>query len=140
MVTAAVAQGITNGGSGSAVTMATVVRDTDGFFSVGSPTILTVPANLGGLYQVQGGVIFNANATGVRALFVYVNGSIAYQFANNTSPDAGDKISLTGVVDLKLNAADTVGLFAYQTSGGSLNTQGAGNQASFLTLRCVGAA
>lgn len=102
--------------------------DTDAYHSVSSATSrITIPAGLGGLYDVMASVGFDANATGARFVRFLVNGA-----ATN-----GGEISAKGVVTytnnvmvgthLRLTAGDYVEVNVYQDSGAPLNSGSATN-------------
>lgn len=112
--------------------------DTHGFHSTSTNTgRLTVPAGMGGLYLISGQIRYTGNATGTRAASFRLTGT----FITNTSiSNAGTAVtSVATQVLAYLAAGDYVELFAYQTSGSSLNTSiSATNLATWFGLARVG--
>lgn len=107
------------------VTWDTEDEDTDGFWTPGSPTILTVPQN--GTYAMSYFNALQATPNQNRNLIsIYVTSSIAGaqgvgipQFRSNfIQPET--YISVTGVADL--NAGDTISCDVYHQSGVAVNT------------------
>jgi hypothetical protein len=118
------ASGSISNGVATSITFSTALRDTDGFFNVGThPTRATVPANLAGWYDVESILQFASSSTGVRALFLYINGSQYCQLDNTNALSAGTTV-VTGSTTVQLNAGDYVEVWAYQTSGAPLNVIG----------------
>jgi hypothetical protein len=92
--------------------------DAGGYASSGST--ITIPSGKGGYYLVTGWAYWDQNATGSRSLKIYKNGSAVYAsrgFASNASIYPGSLISNV----VSVSATDTIELYAYQNSGGSLN-------------------
>jgi hypothetical protein len=78
-----------------------------------------------GIYILGGLLDFSANATGIRAIFIRLNGVSTLQLANfvpvAASPYTGNTVTqVTGIFNLALN--DYVELMGGQTSGLALNT------------------
>lgn len=104
----------------TAITFSAESIDTDGFFDLGTPTQLTIPADLDGRYLIVGSVAFAANASGQREVQVAVNAaSLALQRTNAAA--AGTTI-LEAVGFATLTAGAFVELYAWQNSGGDLAT------------------
>ena len=112
------------------ITWPTEVFDTDGMYTATSDTITTQTA---GIYQINLGVTFASNGTGVRVLTLC---------KNTASPsDASKRISsvtvsgLTNAAEgilccstiIELAATDTIKAHVYQSSGGALNVGTAGS-------------
>ena len=113
--------------------------DTDGFHdTVTNNSRMTVPAGKGGTYVVVGAAWFAANATGDRRALLYVNGSAVTWSDVINAGGVYAPIALVSDV-LVLAAGDYVQLFAYQSSGGSLNLDGNGlSTGMYLSLIRIG--
>ena len=83
---------------------------------------LTVPSGGGGLYLVVAMVVFEANATGVRAARLIKNGSTAAPLQQTGVANAGasNSVSTTLIDIVALSAGDYIEVQAYQNSGGAL--------------------
>lgn len=95
-------------------TFATPVVNTHGTFSSG---VFTVP--VAGFYKIDGVVAFTANATGIRSARILVD-STPQTACGGTAGYVGDDNFCNYSYLLQLNAGQTIGLQAYQNSGGSL--------------------
>lgn len=101
----------------TAVTFGTELIDTDGMWSSGSPTRLTVAT--AGRYDVHARIGFNGNATGVRDLKFYKNGvALSPHYSRETGSATGNTVELTAVLDLV--EGDYIEVYAFQNSGGNL--------------------
>jgi len=101
------------------ITLDTKEADTDGMWSAGSPTKLTIVHP--GLYLVTATVSFAVNATGIRYAAIFLNGASLATIVNMTSSASfGTTIQVTTTQVLK--ATDYLEVNAYQNSGGALNT------------------
>jgi hypothetical protein len=78
---------------------------------------ITIPAGLGGLYTVSGGIIWVTNTNGLRAIFVTRNG--VTQAYNSINAPSFSQMNVATV--MQLAAGDFVTLLGYQSSGGNLN-------------------
>jgi hypothetical protein len=107
----------------------TPVWDTDSGRSAVNPYNYVVPFT--GRWVVRGAAIFNANATGARVAFIYQNGvqipAASVPFGNAGTINGGAFVEVT----IACNIGDTLGLYGYQSSGGALNTAGAGQLSYF---------
>jgi len=96
------------------------LEDSDGFHdNVTNNARMTVPANLGGWYQLRGVIVFPSNATGNRTIAFAKNGSLYQQVMVVQASGAGITI-LSGVWDIQLAAGDYVTMQVWQGSGGTL--------------------
>lgn len=120
----AAAQSLTSG-SDTAIQFDSERWDTDSMHdTVTNNTRITIQT--AGIYVVTGHAVFAANATGVRALYIRLNGSTRIAQQALSSASAGDTaLSVTTVYEF--SAADYVELMAVQTSGGALNVTAVGN-------------
>lgn len=100
--------------------------DVGGYWTAGSPTRFTVPANKAGKYRLKARVGWDASGTGVRLAAFYKNGSDLGNLGDRDRQigSASDFASnhIEAIVDLV--ATDYVEVYAYQNAGGSLNTRG----------------
>jgi hypothetical protein len=123
------AQSIVSAATPAAIVFDTVVYDTDGLWSVVTPTYLSIKT--AGKYLVSGNILL-APATGGSQRFasLQVNG---VDVANQSAPLTNDygRMSLDVVVNLAVG--DKVYLTLYQDSGGAVNTY-TGNGSNTLTV------
>jgi uncharacterized protein YjdB len=108
------------------------------FFSLGSPSRLTVPID--GRYWIGGGFEFDNDSTGnVRKAAIREGGSnyIAQQDAGNGDAIRGVNACAFTVVELDAN--DYVELMAYQDNGGNLSVlHGASDHLTWFAIQWVG--
>lgn len=94
--------------------------------SVGHDTVTNTTffsAQVAGLYVLTGGVYFDTNATGSRALKWQKNGvDIPGSGANSTPNSLVQCAVVARPTEVELGVGDFVTLMVYQASGGSLNT------------------
>lgn len=105
----------------TAVTFGTEEYDSGSYHDTSTNTSrLTVP--VAGKYLITGSIEYAANATGVRAAGIRMDGStyIASQSTASLGSVLATTVNVSVVRDLAANAY--VELMAYQTSGGALNT------------------
>lgn len=99
--------------------------DTDGIHSTSSNTGRLTCVNRG-KYLITGSVMFASNATGLRELYIYLNGTTGIAIQKIPAVSGTDSaVNISTVYDLAVN--DYVELVAFQNSGGSLNVQAVGN-------------
>lgn len=98
---------------------------------------LTVPAGCGGIYHIGGVAMFAANATGVRAIWLMLNGATRIVQQAQPASSATDQ-SITVSCDYKLTAADYVELYVYQSSGGLLNINSSANYSPEMWFHWLG--
>lgn len=85
-----------------------------------NPSRITIGTGNSGAYQFEGQVTFAANATGLRKLLLYKNGSKVAE-VKEFSPNASEETVLNISFQNQVSAGDYYELKAYQSSGGSLN-------------------
>lgn len=104
----------------TAVTWETENWDTNSFHSTSTNTSrITIPAGLGGLYQVNGFISFQSgSATGTRDVYMGVNGG-NYYAAGRIQGNASHELIVSVNAVLQLAAGDYVEIFVYQNSGAS---------------------
>jgi hypothetical protein len=105
----------------TAITYDSETFDTDAFHSTSTNTSrITIPAGLGGYYHVLVRCAWNLNATGVRFVWIYKNGSELVKVdelaGNNTV-----YVFTQGSAVLNLAANDYIEMYGSQTSGGALS-------------------
>ena len=119
----------------TALTWETENWDTNAFHSTSTNTSrITIPAGLGGLYQVNAMVSFSSgSATGTRDIYLGLNGSSYYSSAR-IAGNATHELTLNVSSVMQLVAGDYVEIFVYQNSGSSttvpVNSGGYGNSFS----------
>ena len=95
--------------------------DSDSFHSTSTNTSrITIPAGLGGIYQINAALTYASSTVGGRDLYIYINGAsyVGYQ-----SIDGQDDVppGLNASMIYSFNAGDYVEIRGYQNSGGNLN-------------------
>lgn len=98
--------------------------DTSGSFST-SLNRFIIPVT--GVYRISANMLWNANATGIRAMQLWKNGS----FFSDIGASSAQGVSASGVIcngtnTAQANAGDYFEIYASQNSGGSLATFGGG--------------
>lgn len=115
-------QSIDTGATFTAVSFDTEVFDQEGFWSVGSPTLLTMPEE--GLYIFGACAKWAANDTGTRELGFRLDGGTIIRI-DDQPVESTSGATLTPWMNLsyqyRLNAGSTLELVARQESGGALN-------------------
>lgn len=93
-------------------------------------------AQVAGWYSVSGAAGWVNNTTGARGLEVMVNGASINGGSAIAAPSPGLSVTVTavGAVEVFLAAGSYVELWAYQNSGGALNTNGGGAFCSYMTV------
>lgn len=105
--------------------------DTDGFHdNTTNNTRITIPTGKAGKYLINGKINYDSNATGIRQAYIRKNGSttLSYVVYNPVTSN----VTTAVVVALEdLAVGDYIELNAYQSSGGSLNTETPGQATNF---------
>jgi hypothetical protein len=86
-----------------------------------NPSRMTVPTGAGGLYQIDGKIFYDANATGIRVARIQKNGALISTQVTHPGTAAGQQCVAVSI-RLVLVAGDYVELVGFQDSGGPLNT------------------
>ena len=112
--------------------------DTDAFHSTATNTArITIPSGKDGKYLVTAQVRFEAsNTTGRRISRIYKNGSLDASFQWETAPTTLGAVTTGNSFIEVLAAGDYIELYAFQTSGGTINTLFEG---SYFGLEYLGA-
>jgi hypothetical protein len=98
--------------------------DTDGYWTSGSPTRMTIPTGKGGKYLVSCvGYFNNASTSGSRLVKVTLNGNEYVPGYGTWMPAATTRTHALLNTVLPLSAGDYLEFLMCQTSGGSLNTE-----------------
>lgn len=123
-----------NDGTDTSLALNSERRDDAGFHDTSTNNSrLTVPTGYAGWYQISGNVQFASNATGLRQTAIMLNGTT--YLAVNLQPAVNGAVTIVAVSTMYyLNAADYVELRAYQSSGGGLNVETAGNYSPELRM------
>ena len=100
---------------------------------------ITVPSGAGGKFDIKGGIEFEANSTGARAVRVRLDGSIVIrQISVPTVPAGTGTTALFIAVDYALSATQYVELQVFQDSSGNLNILASGNYSPYFSARWWG--
>jgi hypothetical protein len=109
-------------------------RDDSGFHDTSTNNSrLTVPTGMAGWYSISGNLAYASNATGLRQSAILLNGA-TYIVVNLQPAINGAQTIVSLTTEYYLNAGDYVELRAYQTSGGALNVDTAGNYSPELRI------
>jgi hypothetical protein len=93
--------------------------DTTSFHDTSTNTSrITIPAGLGGLYQVNGFITWTPAATNDRSMYLKVNNA-TYYASSQLPASSGTYISNLVSIVLQLSAGDYIELIAFQNSGTS---------------------
>lgn len=112
----------TTNGAAQVVTFNSERYDVGGCHSTSSNTgRLTVPSGGGGLYAIGACIGWAANASGIRAASIRVNGSVLIATEETPAFSANSTPKHNLYTEWELAAGDYVEVLAYQSSGGSLN-------------------
>ena len=128
-------QSISNSSATAVTFPGTDVYDTDAFHNPSSNNSrITIPAGLGGYYQVYGQVGWADNATGRRILYLRKNGSTIY-YSEGFASGSGLNSTLPVMVVVDLAANDYLELFVFQNSGTSVNILGDSSNTFFGVVK-----
>lgn len=96
--------------------------DTDNFHStVTNLSRITIPASMGGIYQLTAATQWAVSATGNRITFLQVNG-VTPLVGSTVAGVAGNSLQQNVTAVVSLAAGDYVELIVFQSSGGNLTT------------------
>lgn len=115
-------QSVANASTTVALNFDTEVDDPHNMWVSGSPSRITVP--FAATWDAQGVVSWSVNTTGVRRVWLRVNGATTVPGSAASVPamaTIGASVA-TKVCKIKLNAGDYIEVLAYQNSGGALST------------------
>ncbi len=101
------------------ITMNSEFFDSSAFHDTINTARITIPAGKAGKYLVCMGGAYEANGTGVRAIFVYKNGASFVELCNDTGVTGGVQTP-RGSVIIELAVNDYIELFTQQSSGTTL--------------------
>jgi len=110
--------------------------DTDGFHDNSTNNSrITIPSGKGGKYFIYARGAFDGNGTGSRAVSVRKNGSdlVCEIHTWNAGSTYGASCDVAQIATL--NAGDYIEMRLFQSSGGSLNTQGGDFDGYYNTLQ-----
>ncbi len=112
--------------------------DTDSGRAAGTPWSYVIPVGMTGRWEFDLCAQFSGNAAGTRQTKLFVNGVLAIgTLADGMAGPAGISTGYPLTVTIPVNSGDSIGLYAYQTSGGALNSNVGGNIDSYLEGRLV---
>jgi hypothetical protein len=115
------AQSLTNN-TDTAVTFNSEVFDTDGFHDNSTNNSrITIPSGKAGKYLLTAQISFAANATGVRVVKIFKNGSILMLPSVIAPAPATDFTVINNTTLVNASVGDYFEVFALQSSGGALN-------------------
>lgn len=106
----------------TSVSFDTETYDDAGFYNAGSPTVVTIPTNMGGTYLIGLHAAFAANTTGTRLMFLNINATNYYNpgvFTNATIDGLDTWMSATH--ERALSAGDAIKMQVQQGSNAALN-------------------
>lgn len=131
-------QALTNSGTNYAVTLDTNVVDTYNGHSTTTNTS-RYTAQVAGYYLASGCVGYATNATGFRAAKLAINGTVVQGAANEIAASSSSyAVTLSTPTIIKyLNVGDYIEVWAWQTSGGTLNTTAFSDQACSMSVQWV---
>jgi hypothetical protein len=128
-------QSISNSSATAVTFPGTDVYDTDAFHNPASNNSrITIPAGLGGYYQVYGQVGWADNATGRRLLYLRKNNNVIY-YSEGFASGSGLNSTLSVMVVVELAASDYLELFVFQNSGTSVNILGDSSNTFFGVVK-----
>ena len=111
--------------------------DTNGFHSTTvNPQTIIIPAGLAGYYHITGQVGWDTNATGRRIVTIKINSSTGIAIGE-VGPTSGVYPAFGASTTYYLNAADTVEMEVFQTSGGNLDALVQADR-TFLQIERIG--
>jgi hypothetical protein len=120
-----------NNSTWTALTFDTENFDTNTFHDNSTNnTRLTIPTGKGGYYSIGGNIVFAGNATGIRAVGIYKNGS-AFVYVSGIPGGVASDIRANFAYVMSLTAGDYVEVYALQTSGGALNIMSSQSDTTF---------
>lgn len=106
----------------TAVAFGGEIWDTDNYHSTSTNTSrFTIPTGKSGKFRISGQVSWAANATGVRLITGYKNGSNWQGATQVYSGQSSDQATIPFVIYMTANAGDYIEIYAYQNSGGALD-------------------
>ena len=95
------------------VTFNNEIFDSDSAFASDK---FTVPSGKGGKYFLYSSIKWNNDDRGIRAIYLYKNGSYAKELFNQDGHDQGSQQASVGAI-LNLSAGDYIEVYCYQTTG-----------------------
>jgi hypothetical protein len=120
-VTRAATQAITTAVE-TAISFDTEVRDDGGYWVVGSPTRLTIPAT--GWYNLSGHTIWEANTTGIRYGALMKNGTDYLAYVSNGPHATNGNFRENLAINVYLTAGDYIEMKVTHDRGSNLNAGG----------------
>jgi hypothetical protein len=123
----------------TAITFDTETFDTNAYHStVTNTSRITIPVGYAGYYRITGAVAYASNATGLRSAKVYKNGTSIFHYSV-TAVATGNPASTAVSFIANLAEGDYLELYAFQNSGGNLDTVNASaGQMTYFQAERVG--
>ena len=123
----------------TALTFNTERFDTDGYHDTSTNTSrFTVPAGKAGKYLFSGNISFDSNSTGVRAAYIYKNGSFIRNGSEMIMSGTASGVTCAFAHVIDLTVGDYLEARALQTSGGVLSVV-MGNTGTTVEFTFLGA-
>jgi hypothetical protein len=123
----------------TALTFNTERFDTDGYHDTSTNTSrFTVPAGKAGKYLFSGNISFDSNGTGVRAAYIYKNGSFTRNGSEMIMSGTASGVTCAFAHVIDLVVGDYLEARALQTSGGNLSVV-MGNTGTTVEFTFMGA-
>ena len=117
------------------LTWVTEITDNDNMHAAGAPTRMTVQT--GGTWLIVANVSWSSNATGYRQIMLRYN-NVAYIAENVAAGVSGANTTHTLVSIQSLSAGDFIEIYVAQGSGGNLNVNIGGQQATLFQMLRMG--
>lgn len=128
---------ITTSGVSQALTFNSERYDNFAIHSTSSNTSRLIAPRTG-IYSIFGHVEFASNATGLRSIVIYANGTTNIAVEGKTAVGGGLSTYCSVSTIYALSAGQYVELLANQTSGGALNVLSTGNMSPEFGMMYVG--
>jgi hypothetical protein len=109
----------------------------DGFWASGAGVNTRLTATVSGNYIFTGHISFAANATGIRAVAIRLNGATYIAIDQRPSAGAAANTVISIASSYYLSAGSYVELMVYQNSGGNLNVVYATSYSPMFTITRV---
>lgn len=117
----------------------TETYDTSGIHEgVTNPGRMTIPSGKDGYWFITVSASFQLNASGLRALWLYKNGSRVQPGGYSIQSGAAQTVTCTFTEILSLVATDYLEIFAYQNRGGTLDLR-LNSDGAYFIARYLGA-
>lgn len=116
----------------TAISFDTELYDTDNYWTVGSPTIFTIPAT--GTYLISACIAFTAGSAVQGSLLMEVNGAATSARNSHNMMTGGNQTFYNVSTIISATAGDTVTVNAFQATGGNLNTDSVSGSVPIMAI------